>query len=180
MSLIYRTFKWEFISAFVLLGVDSFFRLLFSVFILYLFEAVAEGEHRIAYIYVSVLMVCWYLSQLLKQSSSVITYVLVSRIKTGLAMLLYSKVSKMTSTGIRSAGSGKITNLLANDLSTIEQRVGGLTNCLTFPFIVVGSTAILVARIGWAGIIGIIVMLLIIPLNNCISKKNGELIKEIN
>ena len=47
------------------------------------------------------------------------SYVLASKIKSVLAMLLYGKVSSLTSYVIKSSQLGKITNLLASDLGVI-------------------------------------------------------------
>ena len=49
-----------------------------------------------------------------------------------------------------------------------------------FPVIIVGITILLITRIGWVAIIGIIIVFLQIPLSNCISKKNGKTVQEIN
>jgi ABC-type multidrug transport system fused ATPase/permease subunit len=181
LGLIYSTFKPDFMQALGLFAVDGVCRLVFSVLILYLFEAVGAGDLGTAYVFTAVLIVFWYLSQLFKQTACVITYVMVSRIKAGLAMLLYAKISQMTSAAIRSSPDlGKITNLLANDLGTIEQQITNLTTSLSFPLMVVGFTAILIARIGWAGIVGILIVVLLIPVSNCISRRNGDILKEIN
>jgi hypothetical protein len=49
-----------------------------------------------------------------------------------------------------------------------------------FPIFAVGSVTLLVTRLGWPGVLGILVVILTIPLTNCISKNNGVLIEEIN
>ena len=97
MSLVLRTFKWEFISILVNEIMDIIFRLGFSVAILYLFEAVVNRNLTLAYIFAAVLVFCWYLSQLFKQTADTESYLLASHIKGGFLMLLYSKVSKLTS-----------------------------------------------------------------------------------
>ena len=49
-----------------------------------------------------------------------------------------------------------------------------------FPVTIVGATVILYYRLGWPAFVGIFMMLLSLVINNCISKRNGELIKDIN
>jgi hypothetical protein len=44
---------------------------------------------------------------------------LASRMKSGLTMLLYAKISNLSSYTIRSSQLGKLTNLLASDMGTI-------------------------------------------------------------
>lgn len=159
---------------------DAACRLAFSALIIYLFQAVIDHNTQIAYIYIAILTVLWYLSQLFKQSGCILTYTLASNIKAGLAMLLYSKISKTTSYVMKSSELGKITNLLSNDLGVIEQRMITIMMSTSFPVMLIGITTILIIRIGWVGIIGIVMILLIIPLSKKISEKNGETIQKVN
>jgi len=150
------------------------------VLILYLFEAVAAANPTLAYIYSAILAFVFYLSQLFKQKGAVYTYFLVSKLKAALAMLLYAKVSKLTSCVMRSSDAGKLTNLLANDLGVLEQRVVMLTFASVFPVQLIGLTIILITRIGWGAVVGILVIVAIVPLSVKVSKKNGGTIEEIN
>jgi ABC-type multidrug transport system fused ATPase/permease subunit len=118
-TLIVRTFKGELITIILLCIVDGMLRMGISVIILYLFNAVADGETQMAYIYVGMIIVILYFSQLTKQTSFLNSYILASRIKSSLAMLLYARISSLTSYVIKSSQLGKITNLLASDLGVI-------------------------------------------------------------
>jgi len=92
-------------------------------------------------------------------------------------MILYAKISKLTSYVIKSSDAGKLTNLLASDLGLLEQRLVVLTFASLFPVQIIGWTIILVFRIGWAAIIGVLVIVLMIPVSMKVSKKNGQIIK---
>ena len=118
-----RTFKFEFAAAISFFAADALFRIAFSVMILYLFQAVNDNNLKMAYVYTAIMFVLWYCSQLLKQSGCVVTYILASQMKSSLAMLLYAKISKMTTYDLKSTKIGKVTNLLATDLGVIEQRL---------------------------------------------------------
>ena len=85
----------------------------------YLFEAVAAGNTKAAYIYTANLTVFFYVSQLLRQKGAISTYFFTSKLKAALAMLLYAKVSTLTSCVMRSSDAGKLTNLLASDLGVL-------------------------------------------------------------
>jgi ATP-binding cassette subfamily C (CFTR/MRP) protein 4 len=50
----------------------------------------------------------------------------------------------------------------------------------TFPITAIGSTILLITRLGWPGILGILFVILSVPLSNFISKRNGKLVEEIN
>lgn len=56
-----------------------------------------NGNYNNAYIYSALLIVCWFLYQLTNHSGFVVTYQLASKLKSALAMLLYAKISKLTS-----------------------------------------------------------------------------------
>jgi ABC-type multidrug transport system fused ATPase/permease subunit len=174
------TLKWDFITAAAFFNIDAVFRIGFSTLIIYLFRAVVEGNLTISYIYVAILILLWYFSQLMKQSGCVVTYILASKIKASLALLLYAKVSKMTSYVIKSTEIGKITNLIATDLGVIELRLVTVMMATAYPLFLCGITILLITRIGWAAVVGIVIILLFIPITNMISKRNGDIIVEIN
>ena len=46
-------------------------------------------------------------------------------------------------------------------------------NGLIFPITFVGVTIILVLRLGWPGVLGVLIVLLIVPIGIVIAKKNG-------
>ncbi len=72
-----------------------------------------------AYIYSGVIAAVWYLDQLTRQVGFVKGYTLAARIKAALSMLLYAKISSLSSYTIKNSQLGKITNLLASDLGVI-------------------------------------------------------------
>ena len=75
-------------------------------------------------------------------------------------MLLYTKISKLTSFVIRSSSLGKITNLLSNDLSIIEMRMQTLLMSTVFPVTLLGILILLFIRIGWPAFVGFAIILL--------------------
>jgi len=95
-------------------------------------------------------------------------------------MLLYAKITKLTLYVMKLSEIGKITNLLSNDLTVIEQRLQSFLNALLFPIVVIGSTTLLIVRLGWPGALGMTIFLLMLPVLNFISKGNGKLLQEIN
>ena len=173
MWLVVKTFRWELLTTMIVIIVGMFCRISFSIVILYLFEAVDVSNYTMAYVYSGVLMLLWYMYMLMYQTADYICYVLASNIKGALAMLLYTKTSKLTSYVLKSASLGKITNLISNDLTIIEMRLISLLQAIAFPVTIVGVTTLLFTRIGWVAFVGVGVLLLQIPLSNRISKNNG-------
>ena len=96
-------------------------------------------------------------------------------------MLLYAKLSKMTSFVLNSSEQiSKIINLIANDLCVLEARAPILIHTLMTPMLMIGVTIILLIRIGWPAIVGILMILLCIPIMLCISNKNREILTGVN
>jgi ABC-type multidrug transport system fused ATPase/permease subunit len=179
-DLVTSMFKWELATVVGLFCIDALFRITISVLILYLFTAVADGAVTIAYIYAGVIVLISYICQLAKQSGFVRSHMLATRIKGSLSMLLYAKTSSLTSYVIKSSQLGKITNLLASDLGVIENRLSNFLGSFNFPIYAIGGTTLLVIRLGWPGILGVLLVILTLPLSNCVSKYNGTLIQKIN
>lgn len=51
---------------------------------------------------------------------------------------------------------------------------------MIFPFAFVGVAAILIMRLGYPGVVGILVPVVIFPIQAWVSKKNGELLQKVN
>lgn len=58
--------------------------------------------------------------------------------------------------------------------------MGASFNAFSFPLLAIGSVVLLIIRLGWPGALGIAVILISVAITNCISKRNGLLISEIN
>ena len=180
MKIALKTFKKEIFEAMAYFIISSLFRIAFSVLIYYLLQSVQDRNLPLAYIFCSILIVCWYLFQLTNQIACLQIYILSSHTKSAFSMLLYAKVSKLTACVLNSSELGKITNLLSNDLSVIEMRMMLLFQSIAFPVMLFGFTILLVIRLGWISLVGIFLILVQVPISNCIAKKNGERIVEAN
>lgn len=97
------TFKMELIMIILLYVLDSILRLSISVLILYLFYAVGDGNKTLGFVYSVAICTLWYFIQLAKQNGLVRSYDFSSKVKSSLAMLLYSKISSLTSYSIKSS-----------------------------------------------------------------------------
>lgn len=133
-----------------------------------------------SFIYAAIICLIWYFLQICKHHGYLESYLLATRIKSALTMMLYGKMSSLTSYIIKSSQMGKITNLLASDLGVIELRISYMLNSFSFPIYAIGNTVLLITRLGWPGILGITFMIIFLPLTNCVSKRNSEIVKKIN
>lgn len=95
-------------------------------------------------------------------------------------MLLYAKVSKITSFMVKSSDTGMITNLLSSDLTAIENRMQTLLNSIAFPLLFIGATVILLFRVGWPGLMILLTIAGQLIIGNLISRKNKKIVTEAN
>ncbi len=63
--------------------------------------------------------------------------------------------------------------MLSNDFNNIELKIPTFFASLTFPIAFIGIAIILIVRLGWPGVIGIIVPIIVFPIQNYVGKKNG-------
>lgn len=101
--LIMRTFKAEIQVVLAFYILSSVIKFGSSLVILMLFESISDDDYNKAYIYSAIVVVLWYLYQLTSNAGYIDTYLLGNKIKTALSMLLYSKISKMTSFDMKNA-----------------------------------------------------------------------------
>ena len=180
MKVTLKTFKWHLVEALLYFLFSAIFRVGFSILIYNLLQAVQDRNLSQAYIFCSLMIVCWYLLRLGSQSGCLLVYIISSLMKSAYSMLLYSKVSKLTACVLNSSEIGKITNLLSNDFSAIEMRLMILFVAISFVMASFGFIALLIIRLGWVALVGIAIMLLQLPISNKIAQKNGDIIVEAN
>ena len=154
------------------LAVATILKLSFSYLILFLFEAVHQQQFSVAYIYCAVLSLIWYVSQLTEHLYGHYTFLMAPRIKAVLSMFLYLKVSTLTSSVLKSQYMGTVTNLIANDLSALDERASSLMFLLPFFITTAGTSLIVVNKVGWGGMIAVALILMIVPITHFISKAN--------
>jgi len=63
--------------------------------------------------------------------------------------------------------------MLSSDFNIIELKIPIFFASLVFPFAFAGIAIILIFRLGWPGVIGIVVPILVFPIQNYVGKKNG-------
>ena len=59
-------------------------------------------------------------------------------------------------------------------------RLMMILEAIAFPIILLGFWVILVIRLGWVSLVGIVIVIIQIPIANRIAKKNGDIINEAN
>lgn len=98
---------------------EMVFKLGFSILLNFLFKAVMKGNTSEAYIYAGISSAIWFLGQIFRHNAYYSIPIISCRIRAGLILLMYAKISRLTSFAIKSAEIGKIINLLSNDFNSI-------------------------------------------------------------
>ena len=74
---------------------------------------------------------------------------------------------------------GTVTNLIANDLSALDERASSLMFLLPFFITTAGTSLIVVSKVGWGGLIAVALILLIVPVTHFISKANERILSNL-
>ena len=156
------------------------FKLGFSILLGYLFTAVASGQTGNAYALAGASSGVWFLGQIFRHNAYYSIPIISCRIRAGLILLMYTKVSRLTAFTAKSAELGKIINLLSSDFNSIETKLPFILAGLMFPLGVIGGTIIICLRVGWGGIFTFIVPLMVFPLSIFISRRIKDYILRIN
>jgi ATP-binding cassette subfamily C (CFTR/MRP) protein 4 len=183
MKMIVLTFKYELAWILGIFTLDILCRLTFSLFIYKLFLTMIEprDSNSEAYLCAGILILLMYTSLILRQTGLNRSYLFLVNVKSCLSMLLFSKIVNMTFFSLKSQTDiGKLANLLVNDMVSIEIRITLFLNTFTFPLVLLGTTTLLIIRVGWVAVVGVIIVILFIPISNLISSHNGDVIGKEN
>ena len=95
-------------------------------------------------------------------------------------MLLYTKISQLTTFSLQSSDLGKITNLLATDMGVIEQRLYNLTILAAFPIMLIGATTLMIIRTGlFVGISSVVTIIVLVVLSSLVSNQGSKFVKKV-
>lgn len=131
-------------------------------------------NYRDSYIYATLLIISLILSSTLYHNSYYKLAILNNKMRTSIISVIYRKISGLTQYVIQSTDSGKILNMIANDFNLMENKLILLFRGIGFPVVYIGSTIVLVFRLGWKGLLCICIPLLFLPLQGLLGKFNGR------
>ena len=97
---------------------------------------------------------------------------LVLKIKSALSMLIYCKISSLTSIVIRTQYADTLAQLIRKDFSVLDSKIAQSVYVIPFFVILLGSTFIVISKIGILGILSLVIIGLTITLTYFIEKIN--------
>lgn len=142
-----------------------------------LFINISEGQTKYSYIYLSILCVLWYFKQLFAQSNFTRSYLLIQKVNVSLSMLLFGKVTYLSSYCAKSLNIGKLKNLVENDLSILDAGIGFILNIVSLPLEIIGLSVLLIIRLGWPGAVGVAILFFSFVLISCFSQYYEDILE---
>ncbi|KAI6703377.1 hypothetical protein NL676_012513 [Syzygium grande] len=100
------------------------------------------------------------------------------RLRSTLVAAIFRKSLRLTHEGRKKFQSGKITNMITTDASTVQQICQQLHNLRSAPFRIVIAMVLLYQQLGVASLLGTLMLVLMIPLQIVIIRKMRKLAKE--
>jgi ATP-binding cassette subfamily C (CFTR/MRP) protein 4 len=135
---------------------------------------------KICYILAFLTGFIWLLGNIARHNAFYEVPIIVAKARSGLMLLIFSKLSRVSQYTVKNQEVGKIINMMSNDFNIIEQKGPWLFFSLVSPILIIGTIVILLFRLGWPGLICPFVSVILLPLQFWVSNVNGKIMKDIN
>jgi ABC-type multidrug transport system fused ATPase/permease subunit len=96
-----------------------------------------------------------------------------NQLKGAIIFLLFKKVTNLSQYMLKIADTGKIVNMLANDFNNMETKLNYLLTAIISPIILIGIIVLIVYRLGWWGLMCLVIPVIIIPIQGLMGKLSG-------
>lgn len=139
----------------------------------FLINSVVEKNYQTAYIYAFLIIIFLFLSTIFKHNSIYNSALLNNQLKGAIVFILFNKISRVSQYMLKSTDMGKIVNMIANDFNSMEIKLNYFCIALGFPITMIGILIVIVYRLGWWGLMCLIIPICIIPIQGYLGKKSG-------
>lgn len=123
-----------------------------------------------AFMYAGAIAVCTFLSALLGNQYIMGAFHYGMKIRAASCALVYRKALRLSKTALGETASGKIVNLLSNDVSRFDLVTIFIHHMWVAPIVTIIITYLLVADVGWAGLLGIGTVFIVVPIQGYTGK----------
>ncbi|XP_058058151.1 ATP-binding cassette sub-family C member 4-like [Anopheles bellator] len=167
---IFRTFwkEWLTLSALALLG-EVILRLLQPIFfgrLLLYFRAQSNTSHQEAVYYAIGMIATRGVIVLCDNQYGILTCLTGVQTKIAVCSVLYRKALRLSRTALGETSAGKVVNLLSNDVNRFDIASYLVCFMWTSPVVMVLSGLLLWYEIGWSGVIGMVAIVIITPIQS--------------
>ncbi|KAL4434857.1 hypothetical protein ABPG74_021196 [Tetrahymena malaccensis] len=166
-----KLYKAEIFQTFVMCFLDAGFKLFNSVALNYCIQYMIYEDHRSAYIWGGIVLSSLILSTTFRHGSWAVGQNILCRVRLLYVNALYKKISKLSSYSIKEANLGKVINLISSDLNSTELKGFFIFNMIVAPFIFIGALIILYFRLGPYGLLSVVFLSFVFPMQNYFGKK---------
>ena len=182
MLILWRQFKKDMLLTILLYAIEVFLRLTFSILLNILFEEVIKlnkSNATKAYLLAFFTSFIWFVAQAFRHNAFYEVIIFLGRVRSSLLTVLFQKLTSLSQYVVKSQELGKITNMISNDFHIIEMKAPFFFAAIVSPLTFIGVIIILILRLGWPGIIPILVTICLVPLQLCVGKMNSRTLREV-
>lgn len=92
--------------------------------------------------------------------------------------ILYDKVSNLSAFSVKRANVGKIINMISSDFNSFESKGVYIFHTLLAPITFTASSVLICMKLGYVGILAILLLLGLMPLQKIVAKRAGDYTKK--
>ncbi len=123
--------------------------------------------------YATIMIVILWISTFFSHNSAYYSALFINQLKGAIIFVLFKKVSNLSQYMLKIADTGKIVNMLANDFNNMEYKLNYLLTAIISPIILIGIIVLIVYRLGWWGLMCLVIPVIIIPIQGLMGKLSG-------
>ena len=180
MLILWRQLKKDILFTVLFYAIEVMLRLAFSILLNILFEEVLKlNESNLTTTYLLAFFTSFivFLAKTSRHNAFYEVVFLVGKVRSCLLTVLFLKLTTLSQYVVKSQELGKITNMISSDFNIIKNKAPFFFASLVSPLLSIGVIIILVLRLGWPGIIPIMITICLIPLQLYVGKINGEILR---
>ena len=180
LLILWRQLKKHILFTVLFYAIEAVLRLAFSILLYILFGEIVklnENNRATTYLLAFFTSFIWFVAEVFRHNAFYEVIFLVGKVKSCLLSVVFKKVTSLSQYIVKYQDLGKIINMISNDFHIIEMKAPFSFPAIVSPFFLIGVIIILVLRLGWPGIIPILVTICLIPLQLCVGKINGQTLR---
>ncbi|KAL4437735.1 hypothetical protein ABPG74_012410 [Tetrahymena malaccensis] len=171
--------------------IDTSLKLFNSVALNFCIQSLIDSNQKMAYVWAAIMMASMFFSSLFRQYSWTLGFNFNTHLRATFIDTIYRKINKLSNFAVRSANLGKVINIVSSDMNTTELKFIYLFQMIIGIYTLSMACIILAFRLGPLGMLSIVFLILILPIQSLIGKiasrftqkrvlKSDERIKLIN
>lgn len=160
---------------FALFCLDFFLKITQPIFLGLLVSRYSDSDRSSTYYYAGAVVLCSVLNVLFSHSNMLNQFHCGMKIRVALVSIIYRKALRLSRTSLQSTTSGKILNLLTNDVGKIDNAMLGLHQIWLGPLETIVVIVLVYQQIGLSALSGILILGLLSPAQYYMGRKMTEL-----